>query len=203
METVLARTSSVRVDWRRSTGDYVESHCGRWRITPIYGGCTRPERYELRLDDRVVGGGENQRECKEDADRWIRDRHEASPGPALRGDRGSILAALGACDQAPAPRPSPPGYRRGHPRHAGSSMSDPGKLSLRVGCTGCQRRWGEGEGQCSRCRRCLHCCGVEAIRYTCAWRAAQKTPDQQLRSAKAYERWATDVRVLSHNRRIV
>jgi hypothetical protein len=47
----------VRVRWKRSTGDYVESHCGRWWITPIYGGCTRPERYELRLDNRVVGGG--------------------------------------------------------------------------------------------------------------------------------------------------
>ena len=47
----------MRVRWKRSTGDYVESHCGRWWITPIYGGCPRPERYELRLDDRVVGGG--------------------------------------------------------------------------------------------------------------------------------------------------
>lgn len=71
--------SSVRVRWKRSTGDYVESHCGRWWITPIYGGCTRPERFELRLDNRVVGGGANQRECKEDADRWIRARNEASP----------------------------------------------------------------------------------------------------------------------------
>jgi hypothetical protein len=79
-------------------------------------------------------------------------------------------------------------------------MSAPSKLSLRVGCTSCQRRWGEGDGQCSRCRRCLFCCGVEAIRYTCAWRFARKTPDQQLRSAKAYERWAADVRILGRNR---
>ena len=111
------------VRWKRSTGDYVESHCGRWWITPIYGGCTRPERYELRLDNRVVGGGANQRECKEDADRWIRARHEASPvvttarstaetmgalrrlpevrgqsGPAMRGDRRSVLVALAAYD---------------------------------------------------------------------------------------------------------
>ena len=59
----------MSVHWKRSTGDYVESHCGRWWITPIYGGCTRPESYELRLDNRVVGGGANQRECKEDAQR--------------------------------------------------------------------------------------------------------------------------------------
>jgi hypothetical protein len=72
MKMAPARTSSACVRWRRSTGDYVESHCGRWWITPIYGGCTRPERYELRLDNRVVGGGASQHACKEDADRWIR-----------------------------------------------------------------------------------------------------------------------------------
>jgi len=63
-----------RVRWKRSTGDYVESHDGRWWITPIYGGCTRPERYELRhrgepTDEqadgwRVVGSGSTQHECK-------------------------------------------------------------------------------------------------------------------------------------------
>ena len=26
-----------KVRWKRSTGDFVESHCGRWWITPIYG----------------------------------------------------------------------------------------------------------------------------------------------------------------------
>ena len=68
----------MHVRWKRSTGDYVESHCDRWWITPIYGGGTRPERYELRLDNRVVGGGANQRECKEDAAR-LRAHHEAGP----------------------------------------------------------------------------------------------------------------------------
>lgn len=72
MKTALAKTSSVGVRWKRSTVDYVESHCGRWWITPIYGGCTRPERYELRLDNQVVGGGTNQRECKELAERMQR-----------------------------------------------------------------------------------------------------------------------------------
>lgn len=53
--------------WKRSTGDFVESHCGRWKITPIYGGLTRPERYELWLDGKRVGSGSTQRECKADA----------------------------------------------------------------------------------------------------------------------------------------
>lgn len=57
------------VRWKRSTGDFVESHCGDWWITPIYGGLTRPERYELSVKTadgwKVVGSGSTQRECKE------------------------------------------------------------------------------------------------------------------------------------------
>ena len=60
--------------WKRSTGDFVESHCGRWWITPIYAGCTRPQDYELRLDNRIVGGGKTQRECKKEAE-WICTHH--------------------------------------------------------------------------------------------------------------------------------
>jgi hypothetical protein len=72
------------IAWKRSTGDYVESHCGRWWITPIYGGCTRPESYELRLDNRVVGSGANQGECKEDAERYETDVGiEVKPRPPI------------------------------------------------------------------------------------------------------------------------
>lgn len=74
------------IRWKRSAGDYVESHCGKWWITPIYGGCTRPERYELMFNGtgqaggwRVVGSGSTQRECKEDAER---DREDA---PTTKG----------------------------------------------------------------------------------------------------------------------
>ncbi len=64
----------MRIRWKRSTGDYAESHCGRWRITPIYGGLTRPESYKLQLDGKVVGSGQTQRECKA-----IAEEHEAKP----------------------------------------------------------------------------------------------------------------------------
>jgi hypothetical protein len=64
------------IGWKRSTEDFVESHCGRWWITPIYGGTTRPERYDLRHNAsgevggwRVVGSGQTQSECKEEAAR--------------------------------------------------------------------------------------------------------------------------------------
>jgi len=58
----------------------VESHCGRWWITPIYGGCTRPERYELRLNHKVVGGGSTQRTCKADAEDVAEERGMAVEG---------------------------------------------------------------------------------------------------------------------------
>ena len=100
------------VRWKRSTGDYVESHCGRWWITPIYGGCTRPERYELRLDDRVVGGGASQRECKEDADRWIRAHHEASPATTTARSTAERWARYGDCPKCGAD-PGQPCVARG------------------------------------------------------------------------------------------
>jgi hypothetical protein len=56
------RRNSIR--WKRSTGHFVESHCGRWRIEPIYGGLTRPESYVLRLDGKAIESGSTQRECK-------------------------------------------------------------------------------------------------------------------------------------------
>jgi len=63
------------VRWKRAVEHYVESHCGRWWITPIYGGLTRPERYELKHNAtgvvggwKTVGSGQTQRECKADAE---------------------------------------------------------------------------------------------------------------------------------------
>jgi hypothetical protein len=54
----------ARFQWKRSTGDHVESHCGRWLITPIYGGLTRPESYQLWLDGKLFGSGQTQQDCK-------------------------------------------------------------------------------------------------------------------------------------------
>lgn len=68
-EALVFRARPIR--WKRSTGDFVESHCGFWHITPIYGGLTRPERYELWFgaeSRRRVGSGSTQRECKAVAD---------------------------------------------------------------------------------------------------------------------------------------
>lgn len=86
------------VRWKRSSGHYVDSHCGRWWITPVYGGLTQPESYILRRNHagiaraeaspftldlprgaapltfqsqmqwETVGSGQTQRECKEVAE---------------------------------------------------------------------------------------------------------------------------------------
>jgi len=73
-----------KIRWKRATGDFVESHCGRWWITPVYGGLMRPESYELqfkRLPNAwcVVGSGSTQRECKEDADRLHEELSSKEP----------------------------------------------------------------------------------------------------------------------------
>ena len=55
------------IRWKRSSGDFVNSHCNLWHITPIYGGLTRPESYELWFGLTAwkrVGTGATQRECK-------------------------------------------------------------------------------------------------------------------------------------------
>lgn len=33
--------------WKRSRDGFVESHCGEWRIVPLFCACTRPQDYEL------------------------------------------------------------------------------------------------------------------------------------------------------------
>jgi len=78
------------------------------------------------------------------------------------------------------------------------------KMTLKEGCPGCGRKWGEGEGQCSRCKRCLECCGHENVEHSCAAKWVKKNPDQRARSTAAYERWANNVNVLGGqgNRRI-
>jgi len=60
----------AKVRWKRANDGFVSSHCGRWRITPVYGGLTRAEWYELWHDDKSVSGHcATQREAKEDAER--------------------------------------------------------------------------------------------------------------------------------------
>lgn len=37
----------MTIRWKRSRDGFVESHCGEWRIVPLFCTCTRPQDYEL------------------------------------------------------------------------------------------------------------------------------------------------------------
>ena len=82
------------------------------------------------------------------------------------------------------------------------------KMKLKNGCTGCNLPWHgpeNREGQCNRCKRCLACCGLVRVRYSCAWRFDQRTaanPGYPKRSKDAYDRWCRNWNILSKNRRI-
>lgn len=57
------------IRWKRSTGDFVESHDGNWSIVPNYAGCTRPQDYSLMFKNKVVSSMcSTQREAKGDAE---------------------------------------------------------------------------------------------------------------------------------------
>lgn len=83
------------------------------------------------------------------------------------------------------------------------------RTKLKDGCPGCDQLWRAqyAEGQCTRCKRCLSCCGKEKVRFSCAAKDAHLAaidPSNTLlhRSAAAYNRWLNHPNVLGHNRRI-
>lgn len=43
------------------------------------------------------------------------------------------------------------------------------------------------EGQCSRCRKCLECCGRKAVQGSCAYRAESWSHDRAKRHEAGYE----------------
>lgn len=54
------------IRWKRANDGFVESHDGRWQISPLYMGCTRAQMYELRRDGKVVASYcATQREAKD------------------------------------------------------------------------------------------------------------------------------------------
>lgn len=66
------------IRWKRPNDGFVESHCGEWRIVPLYCGCTRPQDYELwRLNKAVASMCGTQRGAKDAAEELAR-RLEAS-----------------------------------------------------------------------------------------------------------------------------
>lgn len=57
------------IRWKRSQDGFVESHCGRWQITPEYWSCTEPQAFTLHHNGKIVTRGcETQRDAKDTAD---------------------------------------------------------------------------------------------------------------------------------------
>lgn len=52
------------IRWKRARDGFVESHDGRWRISPLYCGCTRPQSFQLWKDNADRGWFSTQREAK-------------------------------------------------------------------------------------------------------------------------------------------
>ncbi len=97
-----------KVRWRPANNGFVESHCGRYQISPLYWGCTRPQVYELRVDGEVVASYcANQREAKDCADDRADDLTPDGHGdPRLPGHApGSTPADAGGYPLARAPHP--------------------------------------------------------------------------------------------------
>jgi hypothetical protein len=42
------------IRWKRSVEGYCDSHCGRWRISPLYCGRVKPQFFDLYLDGKKV-----------------------------------------------------------------------------------------------------------------------------------------------------
>lgn len=95
--------------------------------------------------------------------------------------------------------------------HHGFSTGHNHQCHLTIGtmrtkrCAGCRQNFKDphAEGQCSRCKRCLNCCGRESVAKSCAAKYAALNPGQRHRSDRAFERWQNNPNVLGHNRRIV
>lgn len=77
-------------------------------------------------------------------------------------------------------------------------------MKLTDGCPGCNRLWGQGEGQCSKCKRCLWCCGRESVPFSCEARHARQErlkPGHYERSQRAYEAYHRNEQILPKNER--
>ena len=73
------------------------------------------------------------------------------------------------------------------------------KIALKDGCPGCGHPWGTKEGQCSKCKRCLQCCGLERVPFSCDDRYARRVardPGYEARRKRAYDSFHRNPKVL-------
>lgn len=85
---IAVQASSV-IRWKRSVDGYVESHCGRWRIRPLFWGRVNPQSFELLREGIVMGTRNTQRAAKDlarDTGDGPGERHSKIRVPATEKD---------------------------------------------------------------------------------------------------------------------
>lgn len=66
--------------WKRPTGGYCESACGRWKISPLYCGRVKPQFYELRCDGKVIAARRTTQRAAKAAAEVVAARQAISKG---------------------------------------------------------------------------------------------------------------------------
>lgn len=87
----------MAIHWKRSVEGFVESHDGRWRITPNYFSCVAAQSYRLHHDGKTVSHAcQTQRDAKAEADRLVAPCYGKGCGrPAGRPDGAPAPGAVG------------------------------------------------------------------------------------------------------------
>lgn len=75
----------MTIRWKRSTEGYCDSHCGRWKITPLYCGRVKPQFFDLYRDGQKVALMlSSQRQAKDRADALLANAPGQHPDPSRR-----------------------------------------------------------------------------------------------------------------------
>lgn len=65
------------IRWKRSQEGFVESHCGRWKITPEYWGCVKPQAFTLWRDGKKVAFGKATQHAAKDTAEYLLKQADA------------------------------------------------------------------------------------------------------------------------------
>jgi hypothetical protein len=67
-------TKKAKIAWKRSNEGFVDSKDGKWSISPLYCGGTRPQFFELSYERRTITRlASSQRDAKDEAEGWLEE----------------------------------------------------------------------------------------------------------------------------------
>ena len=87
---------TTRIKWKRSQEGYVDSHCGRFEISPLYFSCVNPRSFKVEYVDggeRIViaSSKDSQRDAKRAAQIWLDERENPNPSQESKVDWDQLL----------------------------------------------------------------------------------------------------------------